>query len=127
MLVAPLFAGDEGRDVILPPGEWHDFWTGHKVNGGLALRIASSTKDIPVFVKAGSLVPMAAVGASSEEPESRDLTVRIYGDGHLSWQMDPASNAKLELSWNATTQSGEILQKNQTGRPYQVIRWQQMG
>jgi alpha-D-xyloside xylohydrolase len=127
MLVAPLFAGDEGRDVILPPGEWHDFWTGHKVNGGLALRIASSTKDIPVFVKAGSLVPMAAVGASSEEPESRDLTVRIYGDGHLSWQMDPASNAKLELSWNATTRRGEILQKNQTGRPYQVIRWQQMG
>src|SRR5438874_792801 len=33
MLVAPLFAGEPGRDIVLPPGRWHDFWTGRAING----------------------------------------------------------------------------------------------
>jgi hypothetical protein len=84
-------------------------------------------EKIPVFVKGGSVVPVANVGASSAEVESRELTVRVYGDGHLPWRMKPTSGMDLELSWNAVTGNGGVRQSNGGDRPYRVIRWQQMG
>jgi len=125
MLVAPLFAGESARKVTFPPGEWHDFWTGHRVPE-TTLSIPASTRNIPVFVKAGSIIPLASPGPSSAGPESRNLTVRVYGDGHLPWRMLPAPGAGLELSWNAATGKG-TMQKSGSNRPYRVVRWQEMG
>ena len=48
-------------------------------------------------------------------------------NGHLSWQMIPASGMNLELSWNAAAGNGELQQKGGGTRPYRVVRWQQMG
>jgi len=62
-LIAPVIAPKEGekdpggRTVYLPAGTWYDFWTEEKYEGQREYEIKSDR--IPVFVKAGSLVPLA--------------------------------------------------------------------
>ena len=51
MLVAPLFAGEPGRTLMLPPGTWFDYWSGKPVGGTLEI---GADARIPVFIKAGS-------------------------------------------------------------------------
>jgi alpha-D-xyloside xylohydrolase len=125
MLVAPLFAGEAKRTIVLPAGEWHDFWTGKRIEGA-QIEAAASTEKIPVFVRSGSIVPLAAVGASTASEESRKLTVQVYGDGHLGWQLNPAAPGDLQFTWNAPEQRGGV-QLTSSGRPYQVIGWRQLG
>jgi len=124
MLVAPLFAGEASRDVLLPPGEWYDLWTRQRVDGNTTLhRVAAPAEKIPVFVKGGAVIPMAAVGASTASPASRELTVSIFGDGHLPFSIESPAGPELALSWNAATRQGH-LQQSSTKRPYRVVRWQ---
>ncbi|MDR1146285.1 MAG: glycoside hydrolase family 31 protein [Verrucomicrobiales bacterium] len=54
LLVAPvLTAGAVARDVLLPPGEWTDAWTGVTVSGGWHKNYPAPCPGIPLFVKAG--------------------------------------------------------------------------
>ena len=125
LLVAPLFAGEPGRDILLPPGDWHDLWTGALVSPGGTLHVDASTDKIPAFVKAGSVLPFATVSNCTADPASRDLTVRIFGDGHLPFRINTDAGVELELSWNAATQKGEVLQARGSHRPYRITVWRQ--
>jgi alpha-D-xyloside xylohydrolase len=125
MLVAPLFAGEPSRTVVLPPGQWHDFWTGQLMKEQ-KIEVAAATEKIPVFVRTGSVIPLAAIGPSAASDESRQLTVQVYGDGSLAWHLDPASQTDLALSWNAEERRGAVQQKSSV-RDYRVIGWKQMG
>lgn len=118
VMVAPLFAGEQARDIVIPSGKWRDFWTGKLVEGN-RIRIDCSMRDIPVFVKDGSILPLAGVGAFSGAQESRELTVRVYGGGVLGWELNG-----LRLKWSGGkgyTEGGA-----DATAPYRVIRWQQM-
>jgi alpha-D-xyloside xylohydrolase len=99
MMVAPLFAGESTRRVILPRGVWHDFWTGEAVAGGQAIEVSASYARIPVFVKSGSVFPMGGVANCTADPKTRDLTVRIFGDGSLPFTIDRGKQTELRLSW----------------------------
>jgi alpha-D-xyloside xylohydrolase len=125
MLVAPLFAGESHRVVKLPQGMWHDFWTGAAVEGGQTISIPASTAAIPVFVKAGSVFPIASIGNSSESPAARELTVRVYGDGSLSWHLNGRTG--LSLSWDKTSQKGKVSGTASNPDQYHVVSWKQMG
>jgi alpha-D-xyloside xylohydrolase len=57
MMVAPLFAGEPQRKVVIPQGEWHDFWTGERIQGGNEFFVPASSEQIPVYVKSGSIFP----------------------------------------------------------------------
>ena len=128
MLVAPLFAGEPGRDIVLPPGRWHDFWTGRAINGSTTISASSTTHEIPVFVKGGSVLPLASIGPSTGSPQSRQLTARVYGDGSLPWRIGPSLGVpSLELSWSALEARGNVQQAVGSGKQYEVIQWQQMG
>jgi alpha-D-xyloside xylohydrolase len=116
MIAAPLFAGEATRRVILPEGNWHDFWTGKAVTNDFTL--PSSTRNIPLFVKAGSVLPLAKVAASAAVPESRDLVVQVYGDGSLPFTLS-ADDAQLELAWAA----GKSSEQTSGERPYRVTDW----
>jgi alpha-D-xyloside xylohydrolase len=116
MLVAPLFAGEPGRPLTLPPGQWQDFWTGQVVRGGTTTQLTASRKEIPVFVKAGSVIPLAAVTNSTADPGSRELVVRVFGDGHIPFEMPG-----LTLAWNFAAQNGSVQQHRAQG--YHVAKW----
>lgn len=121
MLVAPLFAGEPGRVVHLPLGEWHDFWTGKRVNGAAPVEISSAEPKIPVYVKSGSVIPLASVANSTTEAASRQLEVLIFGDGQRGFAWDAPEYGRLTISWNAATQKGTLKQAG-TGE-YAVQKW----
>ena len=121
MLVAPLFAGEPGRTVHLPPGEWHDFWTGRRISGSAPLQVPASESRIPVYVRSGSVIPLASVANTTAEAASRRLDVRVFGDGRRSFVWDTPEYGRMTISWNAASQKGSIDQKGTT--EYTVQTW----
>ena len=81
MVVCPMTAAEKERDVILPQGEWYDFFTGEKLDGG---RHHVVTDNIPVYVKSGTLLPMAAPVSHIEDSTCFDITLVSYGNAENS-------------------------------------------
>jgi alpha-D-xyloside xylohydrolase len=127
MLVAPFFAGDVSRKVTLPQGKWCDFWTGEPVDGGQVIMVKATLDKLPVYVRSGSVFPLGGAGASTQDPVSRQLTVRVYGDGSIPFLMGTASNPELQLTWNSVTGRGAELQGPASGARYSIMQWQRMG
>jgi alpha-D-xyloside xylohydrolase len=85
MMVAPLFAGESSRNVVLPPGDWHDYWTGKRLSGGQTITVSSDEKNIPVFIKSDTVFPLAEISLTTSA-STRSLTVRVYGNGSTGWE-----------------------------------------
>jgi alpha-D-xyloside xylohydrolase len=126
MLVAPFFAGDSSRKVILPKGKWCDFWTGESVDGGQTIVVKATLDKIPVYVKWGAVFPVGGIGACTQDPATRELTVRVYGDGSISFLLGDSSNPELHLAWNSNRAAGLGVQGSFSGRGYSIVRWQPM-
>jgi alpha-D-xyloside xylohydrolase len=120
MMVAPLFAGEASRKVVIPGGGWHDFWTGEAIAGPAVLDVPASYERIPVYVKAGSVLPMGGIANSTADPATRALTVRIFGDGSLPFSIAAGKHPELLLAWKDG--KGSIEQRG-AARPYSVTAW----
>jgi alpha-D-xyloside xylohydrolase len=57
LLVAPVFSETGSRSVYLPAGTWHDYWTGEAYEGGQTVDLSVELADLPLFQRAGSVVP----------------------------------------------------------------------
>ncbi|WP_262247901.1 glycoside hydrolase family 31 protein [Parapedobacter soli] len=80
LLVAPMFAGQESRSVILPKGNWYDFYTGEYAGNGEVITVTPGLDRIPVYVKDGGIIPFGPVLMHAPEPgEKIDLEIRYYG------------------------------------------------
>lgn len=122
LLIAPLFAGEpQGRLLTLPPGQWFDFWTGKPQAGGATIQVPATTRNIPAFVKAGSVFPMAQITTSTASPAAHTLKVRIFGDGSLPFTLR-TQEGELKLIWDARSNSGKIYQKGT--EKYFVTSWE---
>jgi alpha-D-xyloside xylohydrolase len=120
MMVAPLFAGEPSRKIVLPEGRWHDFWTGEMMEGGNELAVSASTERIPVYVKSGSIVPWADAGLFAGARETRRVTARVYGDGSLPFEL-ASGNESLQLSFSQGRKSAEGT------KGFEVYAWQKIG
>jgi alpha-glucosidase (family GH31 glycosyl hydrolase) len=80
LLVAPLFAGQTSRKVVLPKGGWYDFYTGKYAGDGEVITVTPGLSKIPVFVKDGGIIPMmpSALHAPASG-QKYDLEIRYYG------------------------------------------------
>src|SRR5215217_5792207 len=58
LLVAPMFAGDTVRKVVLPKGKWYDFYTGAFAGDGEVITVRPGLDKIPVYVKDGGIIPL---------------------------------------------------------------------
>jgi len=81
ILVAPVVAGQNKRKVYLPSGVWYDFWTGEKRTGHQWVAVDVPLERVPVFVKDGTLLPLAQATLHTGDPQARDIEVSVYGDG----------------------------------------------
>lgn len=75
ILVAPVFVGEKERTVILPNGNWYDFYTGEFAGNGESISIKAKLEQIPLFVKDGAIIPMLASTNQAEQ----SIQVRHYG------------------------------------------------
>ena len=79
LLVAPVTVqGASTRTVYLPPGYWYDFWTDKGYPGGQSYPFTVTLDRIPLFVSAGSILPMAPVMNYSDERPLDTLGLHLY-------------------------------------------------
>jgi alpha-D-xyloside xylohydrolase len=80
VLVAPMFAGQTNRSIYLPPGDWFDFWTHEKIRGGKFIEATNRVGQIPLFVKGGTLLPLAEPVEFVKPDTCFNLTVYVVGE-----------------------------------------------
>ena len=81
ILVAPMFAGQKERKVVLPKGKWFDFYTGKFVGDGGIIIAKHGLDKIPLYVKDGGIIPMMGqIRNTSEWNNQTSLEVRVYGE-----------------------------------------------
>lgn len=80
ILVAPVFTGQKERNVVLPNGDWFDFYTGEYVGNGETINIETALDRIPLFVKDGGIIPMLSTVNSDNKKDMESIEVRHYGN-----------------------------------------------
>jgi alpha-D-xyloside xylohydrolase len=66
-------------NVYLPKATgWYDFWTGKRFNGGQTIKTDAPLDKIPLFVKAGSIIPMGKIIQYSGEKSADTIEIRVY-------------------------------------------------
>ena len=86
LLVAPVFAGQKSRRVVLPRGNWYDFYTGKLAGNGETITVKTKIEQIPLFVKDGGIIPMMpAVNNIINAKGKLNLEVRHYGQNENTY------------------------------------------
>ena len=119
LLVAPILdRGARTRDVILPPGAWTDWWTGARVEGAPLRGVAAPLDRLPLFLRAGALVPMLGPEIDAIEPSS-DPRVRSFASGarELWWR----GSTSDEASGEAYDGSRALVRPTASGAEVEVV------
>lgn len=79
ILVCPILEPNAvGRRMYIPRGEWYNYWTNELFIGGKEIWIDTKFDEIPVFVKAGAIIPKYPVQQYVGELEFDELTLDVY-------------------------------------------------
>jgi alpha-D-xyloside xylohydrolase len=80
LLLAPVLnAGARKREVALPAGVWHDFWSTRSWTGNAAITADAPLDRVPLFVRGGAILPMVPSGAhTSDAPGFDDLELHLW-------------------------------------------------
>jgi alpha-glucosidase (family GH31 glycosyl hydrolase) len=79
LLVAPVVEKQaKTREVYLPVGSWYDFWTEERFDGGREIRRAVDLETMPLYVRAGSILPLGPVRQFTGEKVDAPLSIAIY-------------------------------------------------
>ena len=119
LLVAPkVWPFLDKYNVTLPKGDWYDYWSGERLQGGRTLQVDPPLDTLPVYVRGGSIVPQQAVVQNMEETPKGPLELRVYPGPHCGGDlyMDDGNtnaylhgeNTRIHFSCNATVSGLEI-------------------
>jgi alpha-D-xyloside xylohydrolase len=110
-LVAPVTEqGQTEKNVYLPAGtDWYNFWTNEKLQGGQWVKVAAPIEQMPVFVRAGSIVP---IGSDIQSTASKQAIAEIkvypgangefalYDDDGSSYDYEKGKSTITRLKWD---------------------------
>jgi alpha-glucosidase/alpha-D-xyloside xylohydrolase len=105
VLVAPVTAkGATERVVYLPEGDWYDFWTQERHAGRRELRRKVDLATLPLFVRAGAILPLDPPRQHVAEGTDAPTALRVYSgrDGEFRWYEDDGRTLdylKGKFSW----------------------------
>ena len=111
ILVAPVVEKSAtSRVTYLPHGNWYDFWTGERIEGGRQITRQIALETMPLYVRAGTLLPLGPVkqytGESVEQPLSisiypgADASFLLYEDDGRSFNYRNGEWMGIHLNWN---------------------------
>jgi alpha-glucosidase/alpha-D-xyloside xylohydrolase len=111
ILVAPILEkGAASRNVYLPSGAWYDFWTQQRLEGGREFSRPVDLEKIPIFVRAGAILPLGPVKQHTAEKVDQPLSLSIYPGADASFHLyqDDGSSFNyrsgewmgIQLHWN---------------------------
>jgi alpha-glucosidase len=79
ILVCPVMEpGQVSRKVYLPKGNWYNYWSNEMTEGGREVEVATPLETIPLFVKAGSIIPEYPVMQYVGEKEIEEVRLNVY-------------------------------------------------
>jgi alpha-D-xyloside xylohydrolase len=117
LMVCPVVKpGIKSQKCYLPKNtDWYDFWTGEKFKGGQIIERAVELQMIPLFVRAGSIVPFGPFLQYATQKPADQLEIRIYTgeNGSFTLYEDEGENynyekghySTIELKWNESDKS----------------------
>lgn len=117
ILVAPVTrAGAASRRVYLPePAGWYDFWTGEPHHGGETIDRATPLKTMPIYIRAGSILPMDGGEQYTGEHPDRPIDLRIYpganaqvtlyNDDGVTCSYEGGASSRIPIRWNDRTKT----------------------
>ena len=103
------------RSLYLPAGSWYDFWTGQGETGGRTLTANAPLARIPIYVRAGSILPIGPLMQYTGEKRNDPVELRIYpgADGSFTLYEDDGSTYRyqrgecsvIRLDWRDATKT----------------------
>ena len=110
ILVAPVVEKEATtRTVYLPRGTWYDFWTGEKFDGGREIERSVDLSTLPLFTRAGAILPLGPVKQYTSEKVDAPTQVTIYPgadgsfllyeDDGISFDYRKGAWMGMELNW----------------------------
>jgi alpha-D-xyloside xylohydrolase len=115
LLVAPVTEqGATRRTVYLPAGaDWYNYWTNERVHGGEAIQVDAPIDTLPLFVRAGSVLPLGEAIESSNQPQKiarlriypgADAEFTLYQDDGKTYAYEKGDCRVTRLHWNDAAQ-----------------------
>ena len=116
LLIAPVFEkGATHRSVYLPAGKWWDWWTDKLVAGGSTVDRAVDLSVMPIYVRAGAIIPFDPIRQYTEQPVTDPTTLRVYpgADGDFTLYNDDGISQDylkgkatwIRMTWNDATRT----------------------
>jgi len=110
-LVAPVTEqGATSRAVYLPAGaDWYNYWTNERVHGGQTIQVAAPIDTLPLFVRAGSIVPLGeAIESTSQQQKiakvrvypGADAEFTLYDDDGKTYAYEKGESRGTRLRWD---------------------------
>jgi hypothetical protein len=119
LMVCPVTTkGAKSRTVYLPEGKWVDYWSGEKFEGKKNILTLTPLAKLPIYVKAGAIIPMQPdmqyFGEKPVDPVTLDIypsgnsSYKMYEDDGLSLKYQNGEFAQTEIRCSETSQSVTI-------------------
>ena len=110
-LVAPVTEqGATSRMVYLPAGaDWYDFWTNERFHGGETVKVAAPIDRLPLFVRAGSILPLGEPVLSTHQAQKvaklrvypgADANFTLYDDDGRTYDYEKGAGTVTRLHWD---------------------------
>jgi len=116
--------GATTRHLYLPNGTWFDFWSGESSVGGKAVDAAAPLERLPLFVKAGSLVPLGPDVEYAAEKTADPLELRVYPgvdgsftlyeDDNDTYNYEKGAYSTIPFSWDDNARTLTVGGRNGT-------------
>ncbi len=134
ILCAPFIDGVSSREVYLPQGAWYDFNTNRRYEGGKKYTVSMGLDQVPMFIKEGTILPLARPVEYITDKTVLEVTCKVYGQAdrksvHLfddnGATFDYADNRFnwITLSWQ--NNKGSVKKAGSyPGSLYKIVGWQ---
>ncbi len=110
-LVAPVTQqGATSRQVYLPAGaDWYNFWTNKRFHGGQTIIVAAPIDTLPLFVRAGSILPLGAPVESTHEAQAiaklrvypgANADFTLFSDDGTTYAYEQGAGSVTHLHWD---------------------------
>ena len=110
-LVAPVTEqGATSREVYLPAGsDWYNYWTNERVKGGQTITVQAPIDTLPLFVRAGSIIPLGVPVESTHEVQAiakvrvypgADANFTLFSDDGMTYAYEKGAGSVTKLHWD---------------------------
>lgn len=115
LLAAPVLNEGGKRNIYLPGDLWYDFSTGKAIKGPVKFSVTKTLDEIPVYVRAGTILPLGPVIQYTEQDTAAPLEIRIFPghdgtfvmteDDGKSYDYTSGNTRITTYSWNDKTKT----------------------